>query len=135
MAKKDSNVIYSTLTSAQEYATWKQNGDLRIKDKSVRINGGANLADNHFITPLGSVTIVTDDELELLQSNPSFKRHVERGFIKVSKGSDKADVEKAVADLLSKDESAPLVPEDFEAEGKTPPASGNGKTPPPPPKA
>lgn len=52
--------------------------------KSVRIKGGANVKDRYSLaTPSGMVTEVTDEELEFLQNNEAFKRHVENGFMKV----------------------------------------------------
>lgn len=128
---KNSNVIYSTLTAPQNYTRWKANHDLRVKDKEVLVNGGANVADKFLITPKGAVTIVTDAELEVLESNPSFQRHKERGFITVQKGASKGDVEKAVSDMVGRDDSAPLVEADFK-EGEAPKVSGSDAPPPPP---
>jgi hypothetical protein len=128
---KNSNVIYSTLTAPQEYALWKSNKDITTKVRSVIINGGANVADKFLVTPKGAVTIVNDEQLEVLQSNPSFKRHKDRGFILVEAGKAQSDVEKAISDMTGRDESSPLVPEDY-AEGKAP-VTSDAPAPPPPP--
>ena len=128
---KDSNVIYSTLTSSQRYTKWRTGSDVHSVDKEVLIKGGANVADKAFTTPKGVVTIVTDAQLALLESNPSFNRHVERGFILVEKGKSQGDVEKAISDMVGRDDSAPLVDADF-AEGKAPKTSGSDAPPPPP---
>ena len=116
MAKKGSNVVYSTLTANQEYTQWKNNpsNDIRVKGNSVLINGGSNLANKVLVTPRGVATIVSDEELAFLRENKVFQRHVERGYITVQEGTDRPEVEKGASDLVGRDESSPLVPEDFE---------------------
>lgn len=102
--------IYSTLTANQEYRGYNE-GKVKAVKWSVVIKGGANLAGKNLITPMGVLTTVTDEEMGLLETNPSFKRHVERGFITVEKK--KVDVEDVVKNMKKKDKSAPKVAEDF----------------------
>lgn len=110
--------VYSTATAGTEYAFYRSGGaELPVFDGSVKIAGGANVTNKNFITPLGVVTKVTDEELARLKEHPEFIRHMNAGF--VSFRDDKVDVEVAAADMASRDPSAPLVDADFH-EGKEP---------------
>jgi hypothetical protein len=110
--------VYSTKTSATTYTfTKKGGGDLPVIVDSIRIEGGANVTNKNFITPLGVMTKITSEQLALLETHPVFKRHVENGFISVRKS--KVDEEVAVADMAGRDKSAPLTDADFE-EDKAP---------------
>lgn len=109
------NFVYSTLTSNQKYVKWKvlDNG-MQMHDGYVLIHGGANVATGSApktITPRGVVTKVSDEELDLLMNDFTFKRHMENGFIKVEKYQDNAD--KVAKDMAPKDDSAPRTPEDL----------------------
>lgn len=104
--------IFSTLTCDQEYTNTahNQNG-VTNEAPSVFIKGGAGLANDRLITPLGIHTEVSDSDYEILQKNPVFKLHVDNGFIQVQ--DKKADAEKVAASMQRRDKSAPLVPQDF----------------------
>jgi hypothetical protein len=116
------NYIYSTLTSSVRYALWKKGGqDLKVKDSEVLIKGGANVADKNFVTPQGVITIVTDEQLAALEENKVFRRHRARGFLTVVRDAKKAEVEEVVSDMVGRDPSAPLVPEDYDAENAAAP--------------
>lgn len=106
--------IYSTLTASTVYAKYAPSGnrDIPVIERKVMINGGANIADKHMVTPKGVVTQVTDEELALLENDYHFQEHVKHGFITVEKKH--AAVEKVVKNLTEKDKSAPLTPEDPE---------------------
>ena len=109
--------IYSTLTNSinvTEYSSIEGGTPRRLR--SVLIVGGSNVADKHFITPKGTVTEVTDDELDFLKRDKMFNRMLERGFIKYE--AKKAEVSKVVADMVGRDESAPLTNDDFTEETK-----------------
>lgn len=109
------NYIYSTLASNTRYATYQDTAsDMPVIASSITIRGGAGVADKHFITPRGAVTEVTDAELEALKNNTVFKRHVERGFIVID--TKKQDVEKVVSEMEARDNSAPVVPQDYDEE-------------------
>lgn len=103
--------IYSTLTATNEYRGYTDNKDVKGVKWSVEIKGGANVASKNLVTPYGVLTIVTDEELVLLQSNTSFKNHVDRGFITVEKKE--AKTETVAKNMKNKDTSAPLTPDDF----------------------
>lgn len=103
--------IYSTLTSDQEYRGYRDGRDVKTVKWSVTIKGGANVASRNLITPKGTLTIVSDEELALLNENAQFNRHKERGFITVEKREEK--VEKVTSNMKKKDKSAPLTDADF----------------------
>lgn len=107
--------VYSTLTCDNIYATYDNSGsnkDTPVLVSQILIKGGAGIATKHLVTPLGIVTNVSDDDLEILKTNDDFKSHMENEFIKIDKK--KVDVEVAAADMASRDKSAPVVPEDID---------------------
>jgi len=104
--------IFSTLTASQNYTTYAQGGaDLPLTDRQILIRGGANLADKHIITPRGVATEVTEEQYAVLQTIDAFQQHLKGGFLSVSKT--KPEEEVAAADLNSRDDSAPLTPQDY----------------------
>lgn len=98
--------VFSTLTNGTNYGLYIKNGDVAIKTGSIKINGGANLANKVLVTPKGAMTVLEDKQFELLQNDPIFKIHLEKGFITFEKK--KADVEDVAKDMTSKDASAPI---------------------------
>ena len=106
------NYVYSTLSNDQVYTSYKAgpNG-VNLADAKIFIAGQANITTKHFVTPLGMVTEVTDEQLAILRTNEVFKLHEANGFIKVEKRKTDADV--AAADMQGRDQSAPLVEQDF----------------------
>lgn len=106
------NFIYSTLSCNQVYPLWKklENGMLE-RVTEVRIAGGANVANKNLITPKGLVTEVTDEQLELLMNDHTFKRQMAGGFLKVE--TVEANPNKVALDMKPKDISAPITPDDF----------------------
>lgn len=116
--------VYSTLSCDTGYATYKKGGgDLPIVEHIVFIKGGAGVANDRFITPLGVATGVSNEEAELLEQNEVFRLHRENGFITMQKKQ--VDVEKVVADMVGRDVSAPIVPEDFSEKSKAKPHSSS----------
>lgn len=111
-----SKYVYSTLTAPVEYALWKRGGgDLPTIKKSVRIEGGANIASKHFVTSRGVLTVISDEDFEILQQDPVFQKHQKRGFIMVE-DKEAPSIEAAASIMESQDESAPLTPNDFDGE-------------------
>jgi hypothetical protein len=113
--------VYSTLTRDQRYTNYVPGGgDLPIAAGSVLIKGGANLIDKHFVTSRGAMTKINDAEYAILLENKDFLRHRENGFIYVEEkpSSRPTDVNIVVDDMTGRDESAPLVPEDFDSESE-----------------
>jgi hypothetical protein len=111
-----SNVyVYSTLSAPVRYSTYaKGEGDMSREESSVLIRGGANVADKNFITPRGVQTIITAEEHAKLKENKLFQTHFANGFITVDEKQ--VDIDKIVADMTPRDQSSPLVPQDYEPE-------------------
>lgn len=114
--------IFSKLACDNAYTIWHESksagNQMLRKAKQVLVKGGAGVASKHLITPHGVMTEIEDAEYKLLTECPSFKRHVDGGFIKVmDKRLSEGDKKKA-ADDLSVDKSAPLTPEKLKKEGK-----------------
>lgn len=107
--------VYSTLSSNQAYTLYQTGGaDLPVALPPVLIKGGAGIANSHLVTPDGVVTEITDEQLAYLRQDPCFLHHEKHGFIKVSAA--KVDVEKVVADMERRDQSAPVVPPELKPE-------------------
>lgn len=107
MAKK--YYVFSTLVSDQRYVDWSKGAsDLPIEGQSVFIKGGTGVANDRFVTPLGVMTEVDDEQMKLLSSNEMFKLHKANGFITVQEKS--ADPEKVAADMSLSDPSSPKTP-------------------------
>jgi len=104
--------IYSTLTSGMDYTLYQnnENGTHAVK-AVVSIKGGANLPDKFLITPQGVVTEVDDEQVAILKQIPLFNQHVAAGFIVLSEA--RSEVESVVPDMVSRDKSAPLTPNDY----------------------
>lgn len=109
--------IFSTATSGIKYTEFKKTKDMQIPVRHVHIQGGANLANKHLITPRGVATQVTQDDLEFLLAHPVFQRHVDKGYMQIEKTN--KDPEKVIAsnDMELKDGSAPETPETLAAKG------------------
>lgn len=115
--------VYSTLASDVAYTNHKAGGgDMPIELPPVVIKGGAGIANERLVTPRGIVTEVTEQEVEYLRQNEVFKMHEKNGFVEVSES--RVDPDTAAADMTGRDNSAPLVPEDFKPEEQ--PASVGG---------
>lgn len=105
--------VYSTLTNDQAYTRYAQSGnDMPAVDAVVLIKGGVNVADGRLITPRGVVTEIDDVEKDIIVNNPVGKLHLQNGHLVISGAL--GDPEKVAADMVGRDESAPLVPQDFE---------------------
>lgn len=107
--------VYSTLTCDNEYADWIKAGDQQSILRTVKVNGGHGVMNKNFMTPLGVVTEVSDEDMDFLMKNTHFQLHMENGFIKVDKK--KQEPEKIAADMKRRDKSAPIVPSDYSAGG------------------
>lgn len=111
--------VFSTLTAAQVYTrTATGSNDMPKTIASVRIEGGSNVPDKNLITPFGVMTEVDDDQMTVLRENKVFLLHEANGFIKVEKKA--ASPEKVAANMKTRDDSAPLVEQDFTDEDKKP---------------
>ena len=119
--------VYSTLTADQAYTVWDKGGaDLPVAKRICIIKGGAGIANKNLITPRGVATHVTPQQLEALEACDAFKRHKERGYIRVD--DKEQDAEKvAAASMAEKDGGAPLTDADFEKAGQKAPTTGKNK--------
>ena len=113
--------VFSTGTCSGTYVEYQKVPDISENKSSpgynrairkVTINGGHGVATKHLFTPKGVVTQVSDDDMQFLLGNSSFRRHVDAGFITYDKK--KVDQEKKIQNMAQKDGSAPLTPADFE---------------------
>lgn len=106
--------VFSTATSALEFVQYSTPKDPRVLPevlRTVRVKGGANLADKHLLTPNGVMTQVTDDEADFLVQNAAFLDAMKRGFIRIERHA--ANMDSVVNDMVPKDRSAPKTPEDY----------------------
>lgn len=103
--------IYSTMSADNSYvAHGKLPNGLHKKNSKHTIAGKANVTNpKTLMTPHGMLTTMEDSELKKFEENPMFKRHVERGFIKISKTKGEADT--VAKDMTAKDGAAPVTPE------------------------
>ncbi len=123
-------VIVSKLSNNQNYTVYKAlpSGGFAVAGK-VLIKGGANVANKVTLqAPNGGVfTEVTDEQFALLEKCPQFKKHVEAGFVYVSKAEEEVaatkEAKKEEKNLKEKDESAQLTPQVFKKKGKRAPTS------------
>ena len=116
--------VFSTLASDVAYTNHAQGGaDMPIDLPPVLIKGGAGVANDRIVTPRGVATTVTEEQVEYLRANPVFQLHEKNGFVMVSESY--ADPDTVAADMTGRDNSAPVVPQDYH-----PSASVSAYTPP-----
>lgn len=107
--------VYSTATNDCSYSHYQKGGaDLPVRVKTVTVKGGRGWTPTRGKSLFPGITEVSDDDAEFLMSNEAFLRHEKAGFVRIE-GS-RVEAEKVVADMVTADGSAPLVPEDFKAE-------------------
>lgn len=106
--------VYSTITNDTYYSKFEDNNDkdISIAIKKVLIKGGHGIASKQLVTPYGVMTEVKNEDMEFLESNDAFQRHIEKGFITVLKKRDN-DIEKVSKNLNEKDGSYPKTPRDY----------------------
>lgn len=117
-------IVLSTLTSAQDYTFYQKGGEDGVNQpvRTIHLNGGANLADQHFVTKDGVVTDLSDADIEMLKTHPVFQLHVNNGFVRIL--NTPTEETKAKTDMEAEDKSAPLTPAKYEKRGKKSPKSG-----------
>lgn len=113
--------IVSTMTHDVMYTQWQSNpGGINIPERKVLIKGGHGVARRDaaggLYTPNGVVTAVTNDELEFLEANSTFKTHLKHGGLTVLK-SKPTDAAKVVKDM-GESPDRPLTVKDTEKGGR-----------------
>lgn len=110
--------ITSTATCGTDYTIYqKTDSGVVVPVKTISIKGGANCANKVFVTPDSVVTKVSDEDFELLKTHPEFIRHMEGGFIKVTK----IVKEENNKGMTKEDKSAPMTPEKYTKKGRKKP--------------
>lgn len=119
--------VYSTLACDTRYNDWTKRDPrmVPVSNRSVLIKGGAGVMNDRLVTPTGVATEVTKEDLAFLLDHPLFQRHAENGFVTYDEFQ--KDIDKAIADLNKRDESAPLTPEDIATGEKAQPAESSKK--------
>lgn len=116
--------IYSTITNDVSYNHHEFDSEKNPHlAKSIVIKGGTGIA-----TPLlrrggkpetlfGTLTVVHEDDYELLKNHKMFQEHMARGYLRVE--DKKRDAEKVVAkaNMPLRDKSAPKTPDTDKEEG------------------
>lgn len=88
--------VLSTMTNSVAYTIWGQAEGVPFPKRKVFIKGGALLPSETsgigvmnkdevgrpIWTPAGWCTTITDEEAELLNDHPVFKKHLEAGYVK-----------------------------------------------------
>ena len=124
MSNESKLYVYSTLAADVDYTPYvKGGGDLPVAQPAIRIKGGAGVANDRVISPVGVMTEIEADQLMLLRSDAVFVLHEANGYIKLSEKAH--EVEAVTGDMQGRDNSAPAIPEDFENEPGPKPAASN----------
>lgn len=112
--------IYSTLTNDQSYDIYDVSpSGVQVLVASVKVSGGHGRINNHFVTPRGVVTQVTDAELKLLKKCDVFNTHVKNGFIVID--NSKRDAEAVASEMEVADKSAQATPTTYSRRRKKEP--------------
>lgn len=77
-------VVYSTCSSDNQFNVYDKHERVAGVLKSIIIKGGAGVQNKRtLLTPLGAATVVSDEELAVLNEDPHFKTFIENGFMVV----------------------------------------------------
>lgn len=121
--------VYSTATCDMIFPVYANNveeGKAHKINHQILIRGGANLAKGkaEFVTKYGVRTTLSDEDMAILQKDGLFKKIEAAGFFYVDER--KVDPEKVAADMTARDESAPLVPQDYDEDSAVKPVVKDG---------
>lgn len=111
--------ITTTASCGTDYTLYRTtDAGVTVAYKTISIKGGANCLDKKlYATPNSVVTKVSDEDYEILKNHPEFIRHMQNGFIKVTK----IMKEENNKGLVAEDASAQLTPEKYTKRGKKKP--------------
>ena len=74
--------VLSKLANTQVYTKYVKGTDnFNQVVASVTIKGGADVTNKMLITPMGVVTEIKTEELEILKENKVFQQHLENGVV------------------------------------------------------
>lgn len=107
--------IISTTSAPMKYCIYEQSKSNNPKVvKQIRINGYANTRNpdsgRSFQLPRCAITQISEEDWKLLQENPSFKYHQEKGFMRHSEMPDESIVDKG---MTKRDRSAMINDSEF----------------------
>lgn len=104
--------VFSTLANDQRYVNYVSSPEgVPTATSNILIKGGAGVANERLITPLGVHTEVTEEALAELEKNPVFAKHKANGYITIQQR--KADPDKVATSMNAKDLSRPFTPADY----------------------
>lgn len=111
--------VLSKLANTQVYTLYAKGLDNRNEIvASVTIKGGADVTRKDLTVPDGVLTTVTKDDLEILERNKDFQRHLEGGFVKIF--NNEPNVEKQT-ETMTQDNSRQITKKDYKKKGKKAP--------------
>jgi hypothetical protein len=120
--------IYSSLSADHDFVSYDNHPRVGTPKAGVTIKGKANVQDAKTLeTPQGVATRVSDEELELLKSIPSFNDMVKGGYLVIDeKAAHGHDADERGASM-PKDKSKQDTAKDYEAMGKKAPKEEKAK--------
>ena len=89
--------------------------------RRVEIKGGhgvAHAGTANIYTPNGVITEVSQEDMDFLNTDPSFQKFVERGFLKVLEKNPKEEAVAGMTRNMKRDASSPATPTDFQQGGR-----------------
>lgn len=117
--------IYSTLSNDNTYCHYEPLPDGQTQPQGIRniawsftVNGKANVMNKRtMVTPLGAVTSISSEDLDVLKRCSGFQRQVKAGFIRFDQKKEDPD-KVAKRDMTARDNSSQLVDSDFAKDKK-----------------
>ena len=104
--------VFSTLANDQLYVNYATNPEgIPLPTSSILIKGGAGVANDRLITPLGVATEIPEEHVAELEKNPVFAKHKAGGYIVIR--DRRSNPEKVATDMNAKDKSRPMTPADY----------------------
>lgn len=113
--------VYSTMANSNRYVRYTPNSPNGIRniEHTVLIKGGSGINKMHIGTPIGVHTAVSDEDMDWLKDEFSFKQHIKNGYITVRKQDLNPEV--VAAEMVTHDQetdACPVVPQDFKDDDK-----------------
>ena len=107
--------LVSTMTAGVDYTFYgkAEGNNLKPILKKISIKGGANIANKSLLTPRGTVTKISNEDLADLEKHAIYQLHKKAGHIKVLNSDPSQKVEAVAKDMKAKDASAPKTDADF----------------------